>query len=507
MIPSEGIHKQLYYLDFALTLINQAPLQKNYGVLRSPSEDIVISYDKQPKVFICQSNVDNGGVISCRSCNLTNNTQPIFFGDNRATDNGGAICSTEHVIVSKNSQVIFYQNSAFSQKNPSRDTAGGAIYTKNFEATFNNKETFFISNFTKMNGGAIYSSETCKFTDNSSSLRFENNRGYHLDGLGGAIYAKSCEFSRNTGKILFAGNKCGKGGAIYSTVSTSIADNRASITFFNNAACNGTPYAQGNGGAINSTTTIIIENNKQAIMLDGNSAAHAGGALSYQNLTIQDNGPIYFFNNTACWGGAFYGQTENGSTVLSADNGDIIFNNNIAIDRNGASRSAMYFSSNHTLSLGAASNQRVCFFDTIDTSNVSSFTINPEAKHTGAVVFSAAHVQPNLTTNLKSIQTSYNDELRIKHGIISVENGAQLSAYKITSEANTYFCLGNSAVVKTQQKSDSIKDSSLQIKNIAILLTEVLQPKAISPMLWIYPGGGGVGTLRTLMQKFRYQAL
>ncbi|SYX08762.1 Polymorphic membrane protein F,chlamydial polymorphic outer membrane protein repeat,Autotransporter beta-domain [Chlamydia poikilotherma] len=229
------------------------------------------------------------------------------------------------------------------------------------------------------------------------------------------------------------------------------------------------------------------------MIFDGNSAAHAGGALSCQNLTIQDNGPTYFFNNTACWGGAFYGQTANGSTLLSADNGDIIFNNNITIARDGPSRSAMFFSSNHTLSLGATSNQRICFFDTIDTSNVTSFTINPEAKHTGAVVFSAAHVQPNLTTNLKSIQTSYNNELRIKHGIISVENGAQLSAYKITSEANTYLCLGNSAVVKTQQKSNSIKDSNLQIKNIGILLTEVLQPKAISPMLWIYPEGGGAG--------------
>ncbi|MEF9496536.1 polymorphic outer membrane protein middle domain-containing protein [Chlamydia sp. 04-14] len=487
-LSSEDNSQKFSYLDFPLTLTNQAYPENSYGLMHDTSEDIVISNDKQPKVFISLSNVENGGVISCRSCHLTNNTQPVFFGDNRATNNGGAISSTENVIISKNARIIFYQNSAFNQKNASGNSAGGAVYGKNFEASFNNKEFFFISNLTKTNGGAICSSETCKFLDNASTMRFDNNRGYHINGLGGAIYTKSCEFTRNTGEILFNSNKAGKGGAIYSTTSTSITDNYAPITFFSNAACNGTSNANGNGGAINSVSLITIKNNKQSLIFDGNSAAHAGGALSYQNLTIENNGPVYFFNNTACWGGAFYGQTDNGTTKISADHGNIIFDNNIAIDRVGVWRSAMFFSSNHTLSLGATQNQHIYLFDTIDTRNLTSFIINPEAKHTGAVVFSGAKVQSNLSTNVRNVQTSYGDELTIKHGIISVENGARLSVYKITSEDNTHFCLGRDVTIKTQQKSDAIKDSNLQIKNVAILLTEVLNSNS-PPTIWIYPGG------------------
>ncbi|WP_375793528.1 hypothetical protein O1W69_00085 [Chlamydia sp. 12-01] len=495
VIPSEDTYQKLSYLnfpdhlDFPLTLINQS-LGKNHGLMHNAIADVTISNDKHSQVFVYQSNVTNGGVISCRSCSLVNNTQPIFFGNNRATNNGGAICSTENVTVSKNSRVIFYQNNAFNQKSAPGNGAGGAVFAKNFEATYNNREALFISNLTKTNGGAISSLETCKFLNNTASIHFDNNRGYSVDGLGGAIYAKSCEFAHNTGEITFTVNKCGKGGAIYSTTSTSITDNHAPITFFSNAACNGAVGANGNGGAINSPT-ITIENNKQSLIFDGNSAAHAGGALSYQNLTIQNNGPIYFFNNTSCWGGAFYGQAENGTTKISADYGDIIFNNNIAIDRHGVWRSAMYFSTNHVLSLGAASNQRVCLFDTLDTSYLTSFTINPEAKHTGAVVFSADQVQWDLATNVNKIQTSYTGEITVKHGILSVEAGARLSAYKITPEDNTHFCLGNNAVVKTQQKSNNEKDSNLQIKNVAILLTDVLKTDSIPPTIWIYPGGSG----------------
>lgn len=485
-IPEE-ISKLLSALDFPLTRVNQDDFEKNYGLLHNAAQDIVIANDKQPKMFICKLNTTDGGVINCRSCSLINNTQPIFFGDNKSTLCGGAIYSAESVILSKNSRIIFYQNTTLNQTNSSSGT-GGAIQAKNFEASLN-KETLFSSNLTKVKGGAIASTETCKFFNNSASIHFDNNRTTNADSSGGAISAVSCEFARNSGKITFSENKSGKGGAICSTTSTRIVDNQAPITFSHNVASN--TSNQGNGGAINSPT-IVIENNKQPVLFSGNSSAHAGGALSYQHLTIQNNGPVYFLNNTSCWGAACYGQTNNGTTTISADYGDVIFDNNIAIDRTGVWRSAMHFSSNHSLSLGASSNQHIYLFDRMNTGSLSSFIINPEDKHTGAVVFSAARTQLKLANqSIKNLQISYKGELTIKHGIVSVEDGAILWLYKFTPEDNTHLCLGSRAIMQTQEKGSSQKDSNLQLKNVAILLTDILKPDSSPPTVWIYPGGSG----------------
>ncbi|BAE81505.1 polymorphic outer membrane protein [Chlamydia felis Fe/C-56] len=451
------------------------------GLTHNPRHDFVLIRDKQTKTFTYQSNADNGGAVTCKSFNLTKNKKPIFFGENKTARNGGAIFSTENVAIEKNFRVIFYQNSAISPGSSNQNNLGGAISATNFVASFNDNEVNFTSNIAIQSGGAIYSSGSCRLCDNSASLLFDNNQTVNMNGGGGAIHAPTLELSNNTGTIHFINNQSSAGGAIFTQRSTRITENHAPILFFCNSAYGTTD--RGNGGVI-SSPSIVIENNTQPIVFARNSAPHAGGALAYTHLTIQNNGPIYFLNNTSSWG-AVCRALENGSTTISADYGDIIFNNNVTRDRSGETRSSMFFHENHSLSLGATSKHKVCLFGIIH--SPSSFTINPEAKHTGAVVFSAKHIPHNLVNNLRCIQTDYPNTLAIQHGTLSIESGARLAAYKLTMEQDTHLCLGNNAVIRTLQKSNSAKDSNLQIKNIAILLPEILQDNVQTPKIWIYP--------------------
>ncbi|MFJ1509074.1 polymorphic outer membrane protein middle domain-containing protein [Chlamydia crocodili] len=484
-------NSSLSHFDFPIPMREYSPIDKRLS--RDVSKDLSISNYLQTEFFSDQSNRDKGGAVTCKSLNLTNNLGTIFFVGNRALQNGGAVYAVENVSISKNTSVVFSKNNSLDLfSTPMNSTCfGGAVATKNFEASYNTKSLEFIANSAKMYGGAIYAETKCAFSNNSADILFEGNLSTFMPSFGGAIYTATCEITNNSGKITFINNG-GQGGAIQATTSTTIKDNTGTIIFMNNrASISGMnpftandEYSEG-GGILSSQ--ITIENNTGPIYFDGNMASAYGGALDYTNLTIKNNGPVYFLNNSAHQGAALYVKNGSGTTTISADNGDIIFDNNVMNEGNRLRRSINYFRGSHTLSLGARQDYKICLYDTINTSNLTTLSINPEAYHIGAVVFSGKHVQPALANDIENFQTSYTGEITLKYGTLAIKSGAQLSAYKITQSESTYLALGKNTVVRTQEKSSSDKTSVLELKNLLIDLPEVLSPQSEPPMIWIYP--------------------
>ncbi|WP_375793525.1 autotransporter domain-containing protein [Chlamydia sp. 12-01] len=476
---------------FPIPMKEYSPIDKRFP--RDTSTDLSISNYLQTEFFSDQSNKTMGGVVSCKSLNLTNNLESMFFVGNRSLENGGAIYAVENVLISKNTSVVFSKNNSLDTFSTplSATCSGGSIATKNFEASYNTKSLEFVANTCKYRGGAIYAETKCVLSNNSADILFEGNLATFLPSFGGAIYTESCEIANNSGKITFINNG-GQGGAIRAETSTTIKDNTGTIIFMNNRApISGMnpftadhEYARG-GGILSSQ--ITIENNTGPIYFDGNLASAYGGALDYTRLTIKNNGPVYFLNNSAHQGAALYVKNGGGTTTISADYGDIVFDNNVINEGNHLVRCISHFGASHTLSLGARQDYKICLYDTINTNNLNSFSINPEAHHTGAVVFSGKHVQPTLIDNLRNFQTSYIGEITVKYGTLAIKSGAQLSAYKITQDDSSYLALGKNTVVRTQEKSSSDKTSILQLKNLLIDLPEVLNPQSEPPMIWMYP--------------------
>ena len=250
--------------------------------------------------FINNSASQGGAIYSAENVKIANNSQIVFQG-NQAKFWGGAITSSQHVIIA--GSVQFINNSANMQ--------GGAIGSEGNVTMYNDVQVCFQNNYARVSGGAIHSSQRVAI---AGSVQFINNSA----DLGGAVGSDGNVTMNNDAQVCFQNNYAWtSGGAIFTHQHVAIA---GSVQFINNSASQ--------AGAIYSFSVAIADNSE--VVIQGNQAKTRGGAIaSIQQVTIA--GIVQFINNRAEEGGSI-----DSVDVTITDNAQVVFQGNRAEQFGGA---------------------------------------------------------------------------------------------------------------------------------------------------------------------------
>ncbi|WP_100934647.1 polymorphic outer membrane protein middle domain-containing protein [Candidatus Chlamydia corallus] len=195
----------------------------------------------------------------------------------------------------------------------------GALSCKSLSITNTKARILFLNRFSINNGGAVFTAGSFNLSDNhgliiflrNQSLSNDNNRV--TDTQGGAIFCSSkCTISRNQGTQYFVNNMAKKSGGAIVASQITINDNTGPMIFCNNTAAYATTYTIPD-------TTINV------------TPITVGGAIFADTTFIENNSkPIYFLSNQSGLGGAI---RTTGSCSIKKNQGPIVFNNNVALDR------------------------------------------------------------------------------------------------------------------------------------------------------------------------------
>ncbi|MCC8148732.1 autotransporter-associated beta strand repeat-containing protein [Akkermansia sp.] len=405
--------------------------------------------------------------------NLTFSNNASNMADTDALYGAGAIAANDTVSFSSTGALTFNNNSVSADGGAS----GGAIYASGGASFINTGAISFSGNSAMTHGGAIYTGGTTGsliFSDIAENISFtgntagENGGAINNDyetvewsnvghvtfseniaeaGAGGAIWSGGDVTVNTAASFSMAGNEArdGSGGAIYSdgNVSFSGVD---SLTFSGN-------HAYTSGGAIGAYGDITVSDSGTA-SFSGNTA-YEGGALDAYNVVISGNtGTVLFENNSAENAGGAINVQGGGSVALTADQADIIFRGNTAV--NGDIYNAIHFNDGSMASFNAADNRRVLFEDGLSSQDESvvDISINDAAGSGGTVAMSGANSQSDIRANT----TVYG-------GTFSVTNGASYgyrSADWSTEEARTSFTVNGGTLHIGEQSTLNAADVSLE---------------------------------------------
>ncbi|WP_348663817.1 polymorphic outer membrane protein middle domain-containing protein [Chlamydia vaughanii] len=499
---SYDIYKyEMFLASNAFTIIKEQNSLE--GSLRTTAPLVISNYKD---IIISQQNSNsNGGVINAESLILQKNTGEIKFIANRSLLQGGAIYTTKNCSITDNSANQYFISNQALHTASSQQNYGGAIACGNDLAISNNRGMVcFAYNSGKDQGGALTVTNNLQIKRNSAPLLFMSNLATAavagLVAKGGAFYCRNCEISHNFAPCYFVSNISPAGGACYAGETFTITQNSDAIVFANNsslASVAPTNLKTSAGGAI-FCTTLNIENNPSPVYFNNNVANFYGGAIKCTNLTINNSGPITFTNNQSVDGGAIF-LDDNARCTISADNGDIVFENNQIKTNNATNiyRNSLQCSSNVTLSLGAKQNRCLKFYDPIlATAQATSIVFNPEIDQKGTILFSGISVPGELTEE-SNFFSYIRNLLTIQNGIVAVEDRAGIAAYQMTQNSGSTLRLGNSAVIATTTKYDTTTGgattpgtstgSQITINKLALNLPSIFQKGAEIPKIWIYP--------------------
>ncbi|WP_080128603.1 polymorphic outer membrane protein middle domain-containing protein [Chlamydia suis] len=486
--------------------------------------DCTISGNTQTQVFSNAMNTTSSSGafnIIMASFTATGNAN-LFFCNNYCTHKhgGGAIHALGPITFTQNQDVLFYNNTSAGAQYPgtgddwSEKNRGGAIYST-IADFIDNRSLSFINNISGDCGGAICADHRVAINKTTSSILFEGN--HTLDHIptsnaqdfarGGAICSRSsgCWIAHNYGPIVFNYNQAGKGGAVQSALECSINNNTGKIVFSNNSAIgwhNTDP--KGNGGAIQTLREFYLQNNTGPIYFDSNFATHVGGAIDCNHLNIQENGPIYFLNNSAAWGAAInLGKKTAAANYIHSGSGDIIFNNNTVFPVDYATlglRKIFHIEERdlndpYTLSLGAKKDTHIYFYDlfqwervlkanTAPANSPHTVTINPSEEFSGAVVFS----YKQLSSDIKYLLGKESNHIKespttLKFGTLAIESDAELEIFNVpfTQEKTSLLALGDGATLTVG------KGGTLNITNLGVILPAILKEPNNPPRIRVNP--------------------
>lgn len=486
--------------------------------------DCTISGNTQTQVFSNAMNTTSSSGafnIIMASFTATGNAN-LFFCNNYCTHKhgGGAIHALGPITFTQNQDVLFYNNTSAGAQYPgtgddwSEKNRGGAIYST-IADFIDNRSLSFINNISGDCGGAICADHRVAINKTTSSILFEGN--HTLDHIptsnaqdfarGGAICSRGsgCWIAHNYGPIVFNYNQAGKGGAVQSALECSINNNTGKIVFSNNSAIgwhNTDP--KGNGGAIQTLREFYLQNNTGPIYFDSNFATHVGGAIDCNHLNIQENGPIYFLNNSAAWGAAInLGKKTAATNYIHSGSGDIIFNNNTVFPVDYATlglRKIFHIEERdlndpYTLSLGAKKDTHIYFYDlfqwervlkanTAPANSPHTVTINPSEEFSGAVVFS----YKQLSSDIKYLLGKESNHIKespttLKFGTLAIESDAELEIFNVpfTQEKTSLLALGDGATLTVGQ------GGTLNITNLGVILPAILKEPNNPPRIRVNP--------------------
>lgn len=478
-----------------------------------------ISGNTQTQVFSnAMSTASSGGAfnIDLSSFTATGNAN-LLFCNNYCTHEkgGGAIHVFGPITFTQNQDVLFYNNTTAgaNYKDSSEKNRGGATYSSTADF-INNRSLTFVNNVSGDGGGAICADGLVAINKTTSSILFEGN--HTLDhrpnneaqdiAIGGAICSRSgsCRITDNNGPIIFNYNHAGKGGAVLSNAACSINDNTGKIVFSNNSAIGwhkNTPRS--NGGAIQTTQEFSLQNNTGPIYFDSNAATHVGGAIDCNNLNIQENGPVYFLNNSAAWGPAInLGKRTAAANYIHSGSGDIVFNNNTLFPDNYTIGLRKVFhieerslNDPYTLSIGAKKDTHIYFYDLFQWERVKkqntdpansphTVTINPSEEFSGAVVFSYKQLSSDIKYNLGKEKNYIKDSpTTLKFGTLAIESDAEFEIFNVpfTQEKTSLIALGDGATLTVG------KGGTLNITNLGVILPAILNAPDSPPCIRVNP--------------------
>ncbi|SYX08774.1 Polymorphic membrane protein F,chlamydial polymorphic outer membrane protein repeat,Autotransporter beta-domain [Chlamydia poikilotherma] len=363
------------------------------------------------------------------------------------------------------------------------NTGKGAVNSGGALNLANNASILFDQNHSAEDGGAI-SCKAFSLTGSSKEISFTTNTSAKK---GGAIAAKGVtNISDNQGNIVFSGNTAiNSGGAVYTEGNTTIAENSSVV--FNNNAVTGT--GDGCGGAIHcsktgSSPTLTIRDNKVLIFKENTSAAK-GGAIYADKLYLTSGGPTLFTSNKATHatpkGGAI-GIAANGECSITAEHGDITFENNLAATANNATvkRNAINIEGNGKfVNLRAASGKTITFYDPVVVEGAAAdlLTLNKaegDKVYNGRIIFSGekhTEAEAAVADNLKTIFTQ---PITLAAGELILRNGVEVEAKTVLQTAGSQILMdtGTKLSAKTEDvtlTNLAINPNSLDGTNLAVV--------------------------------------
>ncbi|ESN88934.1 putative outer membrane protein pmpF [Chlamydia suis MD56] len=478
-----------------------------------------ISGNTQTQVFSnAMSTTSSGGAfnISLSSFTATGNAN-LLFCNNYCTHEtgGGAIHAKGPITFTQNQDVLFYNNTTAgaNYKDSNEKNRGGATYSTTADF-INNRSLTFVNNISGDGGGAICADGLVAINKTTSSILFEGN--HTLDhrhntaaqdiAIGGAICSRSgsCRITDNNGPIVFNYNHAGKGGAVLSATACSINNNTGKIVFSNNSAIGwdkNTPRS--NGGAIQTPGEFSLQNNTGPIYFDSNAATHVGGAIDCNHLNIQENGPVYFLNNSAAWGAAInIGKRTAAANYIHSGSGDIVFNNNTLFPDNYTIGLRKIFhieernlADPYTLSIGAKKDTHIYFYDlfqwervlkesTAPANSPHTVTFNPSEEFSGAVVFSYKQLSSDIKYNLGKEKNYIKESpTTLKFGTLAIESDAEFEIFNVpfTQERTSLIALGDGATLTVG------KGGTLNITNLGVILPAILNAPDNPPRIRVNP--------------------
>lgn len=463
------------------------------GVSHSSTEDVILNNYDNLTCYLETSSV-SGGSLSCQNFTLTNCTGEVFFSENSSTVQGGAIYASQKLIITKNSsETIFNSNTAYNVYVTNHQNRGGALYTgTNLEVSNNKNCLYFTNNSTIGNGGAIFSASDSSIQNNQCSILFLNNSSFSGDG--GAISCSNLNILGNSSPIYFIKNKSQKGGALVCSANISIENNSENIIFHQNMAIGS---SENKGGAIY-CNNFTIQNNPGTVVFNDNFASRDGGSLCTGNFTIRNSGPVYFTNNYANWGGAFL-LRQNSACYLFAEQGDIIFNNNISYATLWTGkRNAIHCTPGVSLNLGASAGRTLAFYDPIEHGHTTSrpLVFNPESYHQGTVLFSGATVPKDLVDK-ENFYTESKNTSELRNGVLAIERSAWLGVFKLSQTGGTLRLGGGGTL---SNNTNAASGSTITITNLALNLPSILST-GVAPKIWIYPASNTQNNVTTYTEN------
>ncbi|WP_284442402.1 autotransporter domain-containing protein [Chlamydia gallinacea] len=431
------------------------------------------------------SNIQNGCVFSGNTASNTNGTTNTISSSSGTTDpnvQGGAIYAKTSLTLENLTNVSFTGNNAITQASTTTgQVAGGAIYAPTVTiqncsgVNFSNNSasctpatseavttTVSAQGQTTTQdtfGGAIAATTTITFSQ--QTLSFTNNSA----DIGSAIACKSSNGNGSSGTItldntstcIFESNVAKNRGAIYATTLTS----NGGMRFENNISAN-------DGSAIYFT--------KQADIVANNSVLFLGNQVQLAQTPTKSNSAAV--NNL---GAAIFGEPTNGTGSsdavlnLKALKGSITFKNNACLANSGTKQqtdtpsSFCSIAGKIQLSLAAAQNQSINFYDAIrtSTSQTSNYTTldinktengNTNQQYAGTILFSG---------ELHENRSFIPQRTVLHNGTLVLGKNAELNVISFDQQPGSLLVMGPGSVLATQKPQSSTK-GGISINNLTI---------------------------------------
>ena len=320
------------------------------------------------------NSASKGGGLSSDDSAVITNAHHLYFINNRAKSNGGAIHTAgmtgSTLLLGMNGEGSINFSGNFGKKGggiyviftrtPTRVTiimgnttftsnvasaSGGAVYVENGNLTLSSTSTLFYSNRAKHEGGAVFSANS-NVIFNGSTIEFEKNTALE----GGGVYTIYSKLMTAMGTLSFSENYAAKrGGGIHAkmgpygteylyTISGNFTGNRAD-------ECGGAVFID-SGRNIHFTKIFIARNSGSALCvlestikfnestnIHENTGEQGGGIrIILRNSHLSFSSETVLANNSAIIGGAIY--SGYGTTLEFS--GKTLFTGNRAATDGGA---------------------------------------------------------------------------------------------------------------------------------------------------------------------------